>query len=80
MNARPWNLEKRGPWGTTELVVPWPHCYLLQIDGGVVVIAIAVCDLGLEAALGHEDFDLCDALNADITALTRKRDALLGVA
>ena len=36
--------------------------------------------LGLEAALGHEDFDLCDALNADITALTRKRDALLGVA
>lgn len=31
----------------------------------------------LEAALGEEDFDLCDALNAEISALARQRDSLL---
>lgn len=33
----------------------------------------------LEAALGEEDFDLCDALNAEISALARQRDSLLDV-
>jgi hypothetical protein len=31
----------------------------------------------LESALSEEDFELCDALNAEITTLSRKRDALL---
>ena len=31
----------------------------------------------LEAALGEEDFDLCDALNAEISSLSRQRDSLL---
>jgi hypothetical protein len=31
----------------------------------------------LEAALGEEDFDLCDALNAEISALARQRNSLL---
>lgn len=31
----------------------------------------------LEAALGEEDFERCDTINADITTLTRQRDALL---
>ncbi len=33
----------------------------------------------LEAALGEEDFDLCDALNAEISALARQRNSLLDV-
>jgi protein-arginine kinase activator protein McsA len=33
----------------------------------------------LESALGEEDFELCDTLNAEISALTRQRDALFGI-
>ena len=38
---------------------------------------INLLHLQLEAALGEEDFELCDALNAEITSLIHQRDALL---
>jgi len=43
-----------------------------ELDNRIVVLTEQ-----LEAALRDEEFDLCDSLNAEITAVTEQKDALL---